>query len=181
MLEMIALRGHGAASPLVSLAAQPVCRAEFAAYLHATGRPLPAGFTPGGDSRAPVTHVSQVDAAEYCRWLSAAQGPAYRLPRIAELHELADEITQEGISAELWPHFHQPHPAFRGGMKPTYLCEWTQETDEIPQAGGAAPRVLGSVFYPPWVRQSDHTAHAQAHLAANAGYSFVTFRLACGP
>lgn len=182
MTEMIALRGQGGQAAFASLAAQPVSREEFKAYLHATGRPIPAPLARGGDPLAPVIYVSQVDAAEYCRWLSAAQGRACRLPHIAELHELADEITPEGISSELWPHFHQPHPAFRGGMKATYLCEWTQETDEIPQAGSAAaPRILGSVFYPPWVRQSGHASHAQAYLAASECYSFVTFRVAYNP
>ena len=67
-------------------------------------------------------------------------------------------------------------------MKPTYLCEWTQETEELPQLGGDAPgRSLGSVLYPPWVRQGNNASHAQAYLAATEGYSSVTFRLACAP
>lgn len=179
MTEMIALHSRGVNA---TLAAHPVSREEFKAYLHAIGRPIPAPLNQAGDPHAPVTYVSQVDASEYCRWLSAKEGRHLRLPRMAELHELADEITQEGINLEVWPHHHQSRPEFRGGMKPTFLCEWTQETDEIPSAtGAAARRTLGSVFYPPWVRQGSNAIHAQAYLAATEGYSFVTFRLASDP
>ena len=68
-----------------------------------------------------------------------------------------------------------------GGLKPVWLCEWTQETEVIEQAGDHAPRVLGSIFYPPWLREGNAPGHAQAHLAADEGYSFVTFRLVYDP
>jgi hypothetical protein len=163
----------------VALAARPVSRQEFRAYLSASGRPTPAPLARGDNPTMPVTYVSQVDAAEYCRWLGTQQGRGYRLPTMAELNELADEITQEGINPEVWPHTHQLHPELRGGMKPTFLCEWTAEVEELPQLGvNASVRRLGSVFYPPWVRQGNNASHAQAYLAATEGYSFVTFRLA---
>jgi formylglycine-generating enzyme required for sulfatase activity len=163
----------------VALAAHPVARQEFKAYLAARDQPIPAPLARGDSPASPVTYVSQVDAASYCHWLGAQQGRSYRLPTMAELHELAEEITQEGINPEVWPHTHQPHPEIRGGMRPTYLCEWTQETEDLPQFGDNAPgRRLGSVFYPPWVRQGSNASHAQAYLAATEGYSFVTFRLA---
>jgi hypothetical protein len=161
------------------VAAHPVTRQEYKAYLAAVGKPVPPALARGDNSSATVTYVSQADATEYCRWLSAKQGRRYRLPTMAELHELADQITQEGIDLEVWPHTHQPHPELRGGMKPTYLCEWTQETEELPRIGNTPARILGSVFYPPWVRQGSNATHAQAHLAASEGYSFVTFRVAC--
>ncbi len=166
----------------VALATRPVTRQEFKAYLAANDRPVPAPLAHGDSGTSPVIEVSQVDAADYCRWFGAQQGRSYRLPTMAELHELADEITQEGVNPEVWPHTHQLHPEVRGGMKPTYLCEWTQETEELPQLGGNAPgRSLGSIFYPPWVRQGNNASHAQAYLAATEGYSFVTFRLAYAP
>ena len=40
-----------------------------------------------------------------------------------------------------------------GGLKPVWLCEWTQETEVIGQAGDHAPVGLGSIFYPPWLRE----------------------------
>ena len=120
----------------VALAARPVTRQEFKAYLAANDRPVPAPLAHGDSGTSPVIEVSQVDAADYCRWFGAQQGRSYRLPTMAELHELADEITQEGVNPEVWPHTHQLHPEVRGGMKPTYLCEWTQETEELPQLGG---------------------------------------------
>jgi hypothetical protein len=162
----------------VALATRPVTRQEFKAYLAASDRSVPAPLAHGDSPTAPVTYVSQVDAADYCRWLGTQQGRSFRLPTMAELHELADDITREGINPEVWPHTHQLHPERRGGMKPTYLCEWTQETEELPQLGGTPGRRLGSVFYPPWVRQGSNASHAQAYLAATEGYSFITFRLA---
>lgn len=176
MPEMINLAGRG--QP-VALAARPISRQEFIAYLQEVGKPIPSQLTHGNRATAPVTDVSQIEATDYCRWLGAKEGRPCRLPRIAELHQLADEMTQEGISSEIWPHYRPPQPEFRGGMKPSYLCEWTQETDTVPQFGNAAPRrSLGSLFYPPWVRQSGNLSHAQAYVAATEGYSFVTFRVA---
>ena len=180
MVEMIELPDRGAHAPRAALAARPVSRQEFMAYLHESGQPISPALARGGSATAPVSEVSQVEAAGYCRWLSAKEGRVYRLPRLAELHQLADETTQEGISPEIWPQYRSPKPEFRGGMRPSYLCEWTQETDTIPQFGSAAaPRALGSLFYPPWVRQSGSITHAQAFVAATEGYSFVTFRVAC--
>ena len=44
--------------------------------------------------------------------------------------------------------------------------------------GEARTRVLGSVFYPPWLREGPNATHAQAYLLASEGYSFITFRAA---
>lgn len=176
MVETLTLKARGQA---VTMAAHPVTRQEYLFYLAAVGQCAPVALARSDNPLAPVTHVSQVDAIGYCRWLGAKCGLHCRLPTMAELHELADEITQEGISPEVWPHYHQPHPEFRGGMRPIYLCEWTLETEAIPQYGGDArsSRALGSVFYPPWVRESGHSARAQAFISATEGYSFVTFRV----
>ena len=130
----------------VALAVRPVTCQEFKAYLAVSGRPTASPLAHGDSGTSPVTEVSQVEAADYCRSFGAQQGRSYRLPSMAELHELADEITQEGINPEVWPHTHQLHPEVRGGMKPTYLCEWTQEVEELqPLGGNASVRRLGSV------------------------------------
>jgi hypothetical protein len=112
MTEMIALHSRGANA---LLAAHPVSREEFRAYLDAIGGPASALLNRAGDPHAPVTYVSQVDANEYCRWLSAKEGRRLRLPRMGELHELGDEIAQEGINLEVWPHTHPARPELRGG------------------------------------------------------------------
>ena len=175
MVETLTLKARGQA---VTMAAHPVTRQEYLFYLAAVGQCAPVALARSDNPLAPVTHVSQVDAIGYCRWLGAKCGLHCRLPTMAELHELANEITQDGISPEVWPHYHQRHPELRGGMRPTYLCEWTQETEAIPQYDAArSNRTLGSVFYPPWVRASGHSGHAQAFISATEGYSFVTFRV----
>ncbi len=124
-----------------------------------------------------MVYVSQDDATAFCRWLGPQEGRAYRLPCMAELAELVGEEAAQGVDSEIWPHYHEQRPELRGGLKPAYLCEWTQEVETIPQPGGRS-RVLGSVFYPPWLRQGPNASHLQACLLASEGYSFVTFRVA---
>lgn len=166
----------------VILAAHPITRRQFRVYLAAVGKPIPASLVKGEGAAASVTYVSQVAAAEYCRWLSAMEGPHYRLPTMAELHELANEITEQRTGIEVWPRMCQPHPELRDGIKPTYLCEWTWETGALPQLGSfALAHVLGSVFYRPWARSGGNACRVQAHLSASEGYSFVTFRVAWNP
>jgi Sulfatase-modifying factor enzyme 1 len=174
MREMIDVRGPGVAA---ALGEHPVTKAEYRAYLRTAGLAHPAPLA--GDERLsdPVTHVSQDEAIAYCAWLSTQEGRTYRLPRMGELTELAGDAAAEGISPEIWPHYHEQRPELRGGLKPMYLCEWTQETETIAQPG-CGTRVLGSVFYPPWLRHGPNASHLQACLLAREGYSFVTFRIA---
>jgi hypothetical protein len=174
MREMIEVRAPGVAA---SLSEHPVTRAEYRAYLRAAGSAHPAPLAPDERLSDPVTYVSQTEAVAYCAWLSAQEGRAYRLPKMAELTELAGDAAAEGISPEIWPHHHEQRPELRGGMKPIYLCEWTQEIEAVAQPGGGT-RVLGSVFYPPWLRHGPNASHLQACLLGGDGYSFVTFRLA---
>jgi hypothetical protein len=164
------------------VAAQPITRQQYRMYLAAAGKPAPAPRAMGERSAAPVTYVSQLDALEYCRWLGAKEGRRYRLPVMAELEAMADEIAQEGIDLKVWPYMHQPYLEYRDSIKLTYLCEWTQETDELPRIWSAASAcVLCSVFYPPWARSSSNASRTQAHLAASERYSFVTFRVVYNP
>jgi Sulfatase-modifying factor enzyme 1 len=174
MRELIEVHGPGVTA---ALAEHPVTRAEHRAYLRAAGQAHLPPMAPDELLSDPVTYVPQTEAITYCQWLSAQEGRAYRLPSMAELSELAREVTEEGISPEIWPHHHEQRPELRGGLKPAYLCEWTQETEILPQPGGRT-RVLGSVFYPPWLRHGPNASHLQACLLASEGYSFVTFRLA---
>jgi hypothetical protein len=178
MDDRITLQGEGYQSVL---AAHPVTREDYKQFLHATGRAVPHALAQPEPASRPVTYVSQVDALAYCRWQGERDGRAYRLPAVCELQELAGEIGQQGTASDVWAHEHGERPEVIGGLKPVWLCEWTQETEVIEQAGDREPRTLGSIFYPPWLREGNTPGHAQAHLAATEGYSFVTFRLAYDP
>lgn len=175
MQEAITLDEHGFH---VVLTAHPVTRQDYKRYLKETGQVIPLRLTGIESPSNPITCVSQVDATAYCRWLCSRQGRACRLPTMGELQELAGESVEDGLGPDFWPHTHGQLPELRGGLKPVYLCEWTIETEIIEQPGGRLPRVLGSLFYPPWLREGPNSAHAEAHLLATEGYSFVTFRLA---
>ena len=160
------------------LATHPVTRGEYKEYLRASDHAIPPSLARIAPPSVPVTDVSRVDAVAYCEWLGRRESRSYRLPTIAELLELAAEAEEDGISDEVWPHQRGHRPEVRGGMKEMFLCEWTYEVEETPAQPGQPPRILGSIFYPPWLRHGSHSYHAQAHLAATEGFSFVTFRLA---
>lgn len=160
------------------IAAHPVNRENYKRYLREAGQPVPPVLARPEPPTNPITYVSQVDALVYCRWLSTQQGHAYRLPTMAELQELARETADEGISPDFWPHTHGQLSELRGGLKPVFLCEWTLETETLELPGGRPARVLGSIFYPPWLREGPNATHAQACILASEGYSFVTFRVA---
>jgi hypothetical protein len=178
MDDTITLQGEGYHSVL---ATHPVTRESYKQFLHDTKRAVPHALAQPEPGSRPVTYVSQVDALAYCHWQGKRDGRAYRLPAVCELQELADELGQQGATSDLWAHEHGERPEVIGGLKPVWLCEWTQETEVIEQAGDRAPRALGSIFYPPWLREGNTPGHAQAHLAADQGYSFVTFRLVYDP
>jgi hypothetical protein len=174
---MIALHGQGTKG--ITIAAHAVSRGEYKLYLHTSRQPVPAPLAKPEAASEPVTCVSQIDAGAYCRWLSAQEARSYRLPKMSELEELTGEVPLENVSTEIWPHHHGNRPELRGGMNEIHFCEWTAEVERLPGAGGRPDRILGSIFYPPWLRHGNNAAHAQAHLSATEGYSFVTFRLAC--
>jgi hypothetical protein len=170
---MIEVRGHGEAA---ELAEHPVTKAEYRAYLRGVGQATPR-LAPEERLSDAVTYVSQADAIVYCQWLGKQEGRAYRLPTMSELCTLSSEATADDPDPDCWSHHHENHSELQGGMTPTYLCEWTEETETVSQPGGRT-RVLGRVFYPPWLREGPNTSHVQAGLLASEGYSFVTFRLA---
>ncbi len=176
MIETITLDDHGLHA---LIAAHPVTVEAYKTYLRTVGRAIPPPLARPQSLGAPVPYVSQVDALVYLQWLGSREGHLYRLPSMAELLELYIEDAVDGINPEIWPHTHDLLPELRGGMKAHYLCEWTGETEAIVQAGAEArTRVLGSVFYPPWLREGPNATHAQAYLLASEGYSFITFRAA---
>lgn len=178
MQDTITLDTHGLHA---QIAAHPVTAQAYRTYLRVTGRPLPSPLARAENALAPVTYVAHVDAVAYLKWLGAQDGLGYRLPSMEELLELSLEITLKGISGEVWPHSHEQRPELRGGLKAHYLCEWTGETDRINQLDDPSrERILGSVFYPPWLREGANASHAQAYFLATEGYSFITFRAARG-
>jgi hypothetical protein len=175
MDDTITLDEHGFRS---TLAARPVTRGSYLRYLHEAGQPTPHVLTRSAPATDPIIYVSQVEATAYCRWLSAREAHDCRLPTMAELGELNGELEERDQGPEAWPHTHGAMPEVIGGLKPVFLCEWTAETDALEQPAGRPARVLGSIFYPPWLREGSTAIHAQAHLLATEGYSFVTFRVA---
>ena len=175
MDDTIALDEHGFHSVL---ATRPVSRENYRRFLKETGQPTPRVLTLPAPPADPITYVSQVDATAYCRWLGARQTGVCRLPTMAELEELNRELAEQEQGAEMWPHTHGNLPEVRGGLKPVYLCEWTIEQEAVEQPAGGPARILGSIFYPPWLREGSNAMHAQALLLATEGFSFVTFRTA---
>ncbi len=175
MQEMITLAAH---TLTARLAVHPVTCGDFKQFLRGTGRPIPPQLAKQESSSAPATRISQIDALAYCAWLGQREGQVYRLPSMAELEALAANDTAEGIDPGIWSNTPGQISELRGGLKRVYLCEWTLETESVDRPDGAV-RVLGSIFYPPWLREGSNATHAQAHLLVTEGYSFVTFRVAC--
>jgi formylglycine-generating enzyme required for sulfatase activity len=77
-----------------SIARHPVTRAQFQAFVEATGREPSPGEAPGcpvvtdapaADIKTPMVCVSWTDASAYVTWLNATTGLELRLARVAEL------------------------------------------------------------------------------------------------
>jgi hypothetical protein len=176
MTELLTLDGHGVRALIAS---HPVTRESYKRHLRETRQPMPPALKMPAPPSSPVTCVAQVNAREYCHWLSSQEGRTYRLPTMAELLELySEDVADDGFSPDLWPHHPGEMPELRGGLRQVFLCEWSSEVEEIPQPDQRPPRVLGSIFYPPWLRENANATRAQAHLLSTEGYSFVTFRVA---
>lgn len=85
----------------VSIAHTPVTNEEYAAFVKATKRRAPAGWTrdgepPAGKARHPVVNVSYDDAVAYCKWLSARdKNASYRLPTEAEWELAAGHMPKD--------------------------------------------------------------------------------------
>jgi formylglycine-generating enzyme required for sulfatase activity len=98
------------------LAKTPVTKAEYRAFVLATGHEAPYGWTdrapPGGEGDHPVVNVTWYGAMAYCQWLSEATGRDYGLPSEAEWEKGARgadgriypwgncRVTRRGNSAE---------------------------------------------------------------------------------
>ena len=96
---------------------------------------------------------------------------------MAELQELAMEAADEGIGPDLWPHTHGQLSELRGGLTDLSVRVDPGDGDDRPARGPAGARP-GQHLLPALVAGGSNVSHAQAHLLATEGYSFVTFRMA---
>jgi sulfatase modifying factor 1 len=82
------------------LGVYPVTRAEYAAFVEATGHAQPRDWTHPSFSQPdlPVVGVSWLDAVDYCAWRSEAGGQPLRLPTEAEW-----EFAARGGQGSLFP------------------------------------------------------------------------------
>jgi formylglycine-generating enzyme required for sulfatase activity len=80
----------------------PVTNAQYAAFVEATGGPVPNrwehGRIPEGKEEHPVVNVSWDNARAFCGWLSQATGQAFRLPAEAEWEKAA-----RGMGDRIYP------------------------------------------------------------------------------
>jgi hypothetical protein len=174
MTELLKVQGAGFRS---LVAAQMVTRRAYIGFLEAAGRPIPPQLTRSGSVAGAAAWVSQVEAAEFCAWLGKREGGQYRLPSVAELGALHALAEQESLGVGLWPADVE-RQALDCTKSNACICEWTRETEEVPIYGTGEVRVLGSIFYPPWLRAGNNVAHVQAHMLASEGYSWIGFRIA---
>jgi formylglycine-generating enzyme required for sulfatase activity len=93
---------HRLYMPDYYLAKTPVTTAQYSAFVLATGREPPQGWTdrtpPRGEDDHPVVNVSWYDARDYCRWLSEVTGRGYDLPSEAEWEKAA-----RGANSRIYP------------------------------------------------------------------------------
>ena len=78
----------------------PVTNAQYAAFVSATGYPVPSNWTdgtyPAGEEDFPVNEVSAEDAEAYCNWLTACDGVnTYRLPNESEWELAAGHMPKD--------------------------------------------------------------------------------------
>jgi formylglycine-generating enzyme len=67
-----------------AIAKNLVTVAEYKAFCEATKRKMPFPPAWGWNDNHPMVIVTSIDAEDYCKWLSATYGSAYRLPTEAE-------------------------------------------------------------------------------------------------
>jgi formylglycine-generating enzyme required for sulfatase activity/predicted methyltransferase len=154
---------HAAKVAPLAVSATEITRAQFRAFVEATGRPMPAGCDTHGDGvdttsdhdagaswreprfaqtdDHPVVCVDWQDAADYAAWLARTTGHAYRLP---------DDVE--------WEY------AARGGASSAYF--WGNDADQAcAHMNGGDERLARAL--PPWrdaVRRDLEAGYAGARL-----------------
>ncbi|CAH2601936.1 PvdO, pyoverdine responsive serine/threonine kinase (predicted by OlgaV) [Rhodovastum atsumiense] len=96
-----------------------VTRGQYAAFAHATGRPVKPPVFPQADDH-PAVNIAWADAVAYAAWLSQRTGRAYRLPSEAEWEYAARAGT---VTARYW------------GDSPEGQCLFANGWDQSAQSG----------------------------------------------
>jgi formylglycine-generating enzyme required for sulfatase activity len=116
------------------LSKTPVTNWQYKAFVLATGRTAPQGWTNEThlhrEEDHPVMTVSWYDARDYCQWLSQLTGKDYRLPSEAEWEKGA-----RGIDGRIYPWGNQ-WVSGRCNSRENRL-DWTTSVHAYPQ--GASP------------------------------------------
>jgi formylglycine-generating enzyme len=115
------------------LCAFQVTRADYAAFLAATGHRVPLHWDEADFShpQQPVVAPSWFDAVAYCRWLSEVTSRHYRLPTEAEWERAA----RGGLDGQLYPWGDAPPESL-----PDYAARWKTGPEPV---GRYAPNAYG--------------------------------------
>jgi len=162
--------------------------------------PADRGF---GHAGYPAISVSFNGAKEFCRWLSAKTGRAYRLPTVDEWEYAArgggrgtEEITGETLEAAAWHHGNSGEKTHTVGTKAANawglhdtlgnVAEWTVDAKGKGVAAGGSfldgPTEVSpdaAMKYSPLWNESDPQIPKSKWWMADCG--FVGFRVVCEP
>ena len=170
MDDFLKVTGHGVLRAARRPSRHP---RRYKEYLRATGQPLSPALKRPEPPASPISTSRKTMRVAYCRWASGARGHAYRLPTMAELQELYVRTSSDGINLELWPHT-PGHAGTARGHETGLPVRVDRGNRGSAAAHRAAPaHVLGSIFYPPWLR---HGNNAVACPGAPVGHGRLFVR-----
>jgi serine/threonine-protein kinase len=130
------------------IAKYPVTVAEFMSFLEQSGHDYPDDeieqmYRVSPQDNCPVSHISWLDAKEYCRWLRKRTGEYYSLPT-----EMEWEKAARGIDGRNFPWGNDgpkdTHACFQGGM--SYDCTVPVDSFEQNRSPHGCMDMVGNVW-----------------------------------